>query len=419
MKQVIDRQMLQGIQDILASSLGRIVVFTGARQVGKTTFVKRYFPNYEYISVEDPVANTQYGQLTADMWHSAYPMAILDEVQKMPQLVESVKATYEKFDDVRYILLGSSQILLLNKVKESLAGRCSIFSLYPLTLPELITQGTDNAVQMSPFQRIIKNGMADVMFMPSFMFDKNYAVKMQQWQYYLRFGGYPKLTDRQLTDDLRYEWLSDYVRTYLERDVRDLAMIRDLEPYVKLQQALATDTGQILNETSLSKEIGVTTKTVKNYLQYLSLSYQTLILPAWSRNINKRLVKAPKIHYLDNGVVQAVLKKRGGLTGGEFESAVVSEIYKQVNNIRARVNFYYLRTHDGKEVDLLIETQDGYYAFEIKMAEHVSATDARHLRNLQEFLDKPLLHAFLLSNDNQTHQFSDSITAVSAAYFLG
>ena len=156
-----------------------------------------------------------------------------------------------------------------------------------------------------------------------------------------------------------------------------------------------------------------------NYLQYLSLSYQTLILPAWSRNINKRLVKAPKIHYMDNGVVQAVLKKRGGLTGGEFESAIVSEIYKQVNNIRARVNFYYLRTHDGKEVDLLIEMQDGYYAFEIKMAEHVSATDARHLRNLQEFLDKPLLHSFLLSNDNQTHQFGDSITAVHAAYFLG
>lgn len=108
------------------------------------------------------------------------------------------------------------------------------------------------------------------------------------------------------------------------------------------------------------------------------------------------------------------------MTGNEFESLVVSEIYnKQANNIRANVNFYHLRTHDGKEVDLLIETQDGYYAFEIKMAEHVSATDARHLRNLQEFLDKPLLHSFLLSNDNQTHQFSDSITAVSAAYFLG
>ena len=419
MRTVIDRQMLQGIQDILSSSLGRIIVFTGARQVGKTTFVKRYFPNYEYISVEDPVSSTQYGQLTADMWHTAYPVAVLDEVQKMPQLVESVKATYDKFDDVRYILLGSSQILLLNKVKESLAGRCSIFSLYPLTLPELITQGTNNSVQMSPFQQIIKSGMSGVTFLPSFMFDKNYAVKVQQWQYYLRFGGYPKLTDKQLTDELRYEWLSDYVRTYLERDVRDLAMIRDLEPYVKLQQALAADTGQILNETSLSKAIGVTTKTVKNYLQYLSLSYQTLILPAWSKNMNKRLVKAPKIHYLDNGVVQAVLKKRGGLTGGEFESAVVSEIYKQMNNIRARVNFYYLRTHDGMEVDLLVELPEGYFAFEIKMAEHVSATDARHLRNLQEFLDKPLLHSFLLSNDNQTHQFSDSITAVSAAYFLG
>ena len=118
-------------------------------------------------------------------------------------------------------------------------------------------------------------------------------------------------------------------------------------------------------------------------------------------------------------MLQAVLQKRGGTTGAEFESLVVSEIYKQAKNIFANVSFYHLRTQDGKEIDLLVETQDGYFAFEIKMAEHVTMADARHLMSIDSILDKPLLQGFVLSNDVETHQFTNNIQAVNVAMFLG
>ena len=154
-------------------------------------------------------------------------------------------------------------------------------------------------------------------------------------------------------------------------------------------------------------------------LEYLRLSYQVIILPAWERNAAKRLVKAPKVHFMDNGVLQAILQKRGGLTGSEFESLIIAEIYKQVKNLQIDASFHHLRTQDGKEIDLLVETQEGYYAFEVKMTEHVSSIDARHLLNIEPILDKPLLHGFVLSNDKETHHFSDKVTAVHAAMFLG
>ena len=226
------------------------------------------------------------------------------------------------------------------------------------------------------------------------------------------------MVDEEMTDDERYLWLKDYVRTYLERDVRDLASFRDLEPYVKLQRALALQTGQTVNILGLATALGISSKTVSRYLEYLRLSYQTVTLQPWQRNLNKRLVKTPKIHYMDYGLLQAVLQKRGGMTGAEFESLIVTELYKQAQNVLSDAAFYHLRTHDGKEVDLLVELQDGYIAFEIKMAEHVAKTDARHLMDLDAILDKPVLHSFVLSNDVETKQLSPNVTAVHAAAFL-
>ena len=234
----------------------------------------------------------------------------------------------------------------------------------------------------------------------------------------MTFGGYPALVDEDLTDEDRYRWLAGYVRTYLERDVRDLARINDLEPYMRLQQLMAAQTGQTIVVSSAASDVGVSSKTVKNYLEYLQLSYQVLSLPAWSRNVSKRFVKASKMHFMDFGVLQAVLNKRGGMTGNEFESFVVTELYKQAKNLDSSASFYHLRVQDGAEIDLLVEVPEGYFAFEIKLTEHVTAADARHLKKIEELLDKPLIHGFVLSNDNRTMQITDKITAISAALFL-
>ncbi len=413
------RQIEAKILELKGKPYGRILVFTGARQVGKTTLVRQILSDYTYLSIEDPIKRKSFLSLTAQQWQTHYPKAILDEVQKEPQLIESIKATYDTYSDVRYVLLGSSQLLLMEKVKESLAGRCVIYELYPLTLPELETQGWNDTIRRSVWQNLLTETPQHFEPLPSFLLDERMAQKQVAWQHYTQFGGYPALVAEDMTTDDRYLWLTNYVHTYLERDVRDLASFRDLDPFIKLQHATALYTGCVLNASNFARDLGVTSKTVQRYLEYLRLSYQVLILPAWERNSTKRLVKAPKIHFMDHGVLQAVLQKRGGMTGAEFESLIVAELYKQAKNIFANVSFFHLRTQDGKEIDLLVETQDGYYAFEIKMADHVSQSDARHLMQVEPILDKPLLQGFVLSNDTETHQFSDRVCAVNAAMFLG
>ncbi|MDD4967973.1 MAG: ATP-binding protein [Paludibacter sp.] len=413
-----NRKMAPNLLIKSTSKFGRIIVLTGARQTGKTTLVRKLFPNYEYISIEDPVLRNVYLGLSAQQWKTLYPQAILDEVQKEPAIIESIKATYDQWGEPRYILLGSSQLLLMEKIRETLAGRCTILELFPLTLPEIRTKSWDDTVPESIFQHELNN-KADSVYLPSFLLDKGRAEKMQAYDHYLQLGGYPAVSENDITIDDKFEWLQNYVRTYLERDVRDLASFRDLEPFVKLQQYLALNTGNLINASSIAKQLVISVKTVQRYIKYFEISYQAIVLPPWTKNQNKRLVKSSKIHYLDQGVIQAILNKRGGMTGNEFESAIIAEMYKQAKNVQSQVQFYFLRTSDNKEVDLLLEFPDYYYAFEIKMAGKVSHTDAKHLFNLEEILDKPLKKAFVLSNDSETKYFNPRIVAIHAAMFLG
>ena len=407
-------------QEILAvnnSPFSRIIVLTGARQTGKTTLAQHCFPEFSYLSIEDPVLRLDYKQLTAGQWKALYPHAILDEVQKEPALIESIKSVYDQYNDVRYVLLGSSQLLLLNKVKESLAGRCTIKEVLPLTLPEMLSSSWDEQPAPSWFQNFIKSLKRPDM-LPSFKLHPEFARKTKAFQYYLKNGGYPALVDDSLTDVQRFDWLKTYVRTYLERDVRDLADFRSLEPFVKIQRITALMTGQLVNYSQLGNEAAVSSKTAGRFLNYLGLSYQTILLQPWFSNSLKRLVKSPKLHYLDPGVQRAILQKTGDMSGNEFESAVVAEIYKQFKVTGINGSFYHLRTHDGAEVDLLLEVEEGFIAFEIKMSENITKKDARHLLNLPNILNKPVIQSFILSNDTAVKQFNENITALPASMFL-
>ena len=401
------------------SPLGRIIVLTGARQTGKTTIVKQCFPEYAYFPIDNLLQSSELKKLSAEQWHNNYPKAILDEVQIEPQLISTIKATFDQFEDTRYLLLGSSQFLLLQKVKESLAGRCVIREIYPLLLTELRTNNSTEEVENSFFADFIQNKKTISNVAPSFVLDSKYAVKKQAYDFYLHFGGYPALTNINLTDSERYEWLANYVKTFLERDIRDLASFRDLEPFVKLQLYLANTTSSLANYSSIAKETGVTVPTVQRYIQYMSISYQSISLQAWYSNPLKKLVKAPKIHLLDIGVLRAILQKKGVLSGGEYESAVVAEIYKQIKTYNLPLRCYHLRTQDGKEIDLLLEAEDHFIAIEVKATENADKNDARSFTGLQEILNKPLKHCFVLSNDYQVKNFGENITAMHTAAFLG
>lgn len=412
------RLVFDELNELQQSQLWRIIVLTGARQTGKTTAVHNALPDYTYLAIDDMLQNNDLLKLKSSQWAALYPKAALDEVQKQPALIDSIKAVYDQFSETRYALLGSSQFLLLEKIRESLAGRCFIMEMYPLTLPELQTQTLDDEVEKSFFVKYVSNEKtADDLF-PVFTLEPAYAAKKAAYDYYLRFGGYPVLTHENVTDAERYQWLENYVKTFLERDIRDLAAFRDLGPFVKLQLYLANMTGNLLNYSSIAKETGVTVPTVQRYLQYMNISYQTVSLPAWHANPIKRLVKAPKIHFLDSGVLRAVLQKRGVMTASEFESAVIAEIYKQIKTYQLPLRCYHLRTQDGREIDLLLESEDCFIAIEVKMTENVTKIDGKNFHNLQDFLNKPLKQCFILSNDNEIKHFSGNITAIHAAAFL-
>ncbi|GAB1417193.1 ATP-binding protein [Paludibacter sp.] len=400
------------------SHIGRIIVLTGARQTGKTTIARKTFPNYAYFAIDNVVQSTQLKNLTAEQWMYHYPQAILDEVQLEPQLINTIKAVYDQYEDTRYLLLGFSQFILLQKIRESLAGRCIIREIFPLTLPELLADEIDNKIENSFFVDFINDKINFKHILPSFVLDPKYSIKKEAYVFYLRFGGYPILTKKELTDNERYEWLENYVRTFLERDIRDLASFRDLEPFIKLQLYLANTTSSLINFSSIAKEVGVTVPTVQRYVSYMSISYQSITLPAWHSNPLKRLVKTPKIHMIDIGILRAILQKKGILTGGEFESAIVSEIYKQIKCYNLPLRCYHLRTQDGKEIDLILESEDYFIAIEIKASDKIDKNDARQFNGLQDILNKPLKHCFILSNDNTLKSLGDNVTAMHAASFL-
>jgi predicted AAA+ superfamily ATPase len=399
------------------SRLWRIIVITGSRQTGKTTLANLCLPSYAGLSLENPLERSDYSRLTAAQWKEMYPRAVLDEVQKEPSLIESIKSVYDRYSDVRYVLLGSSQFLLMKQVKESLAGRCLIIELYPLILPELLTGSFDDPVRPSFFVRLF-DGSAKPEMAPFFSLTGDYAAKLSVFEFYLRWGAYPALTQEPLADEERREILDMYVRTFLERDIRDLSSFRDLEPFIKLQRYLANNTGCLINYASIAKETGVSIPTVQRYLLYMEMSFQVTALPAWAANPLKRLVKAPKIHFLDQGVLKGILKKTGNPTGNEFESAVIAEIYKQIKTFRLPFSCYHFRTLDGREVDLLLEGEDFFIAIEVKMSGHIDRRDIRGFKGLGEFLPKPIKYCFILSNDPEAHYFDDNITALHAAAFL-
>jgi len=411
------RSIKERITGIKNSPSGRIIILTGARQTGKTTLAKLSFPEMKYIALDDPMLLGEYASLTADQWHHLYPSAILDEVQKIPAVVESIKSAYDRFPDSRYLLTGSSQLLLMSKVRESLTGRCTIFELYPLTIPEILSRSWSDTVKNSFFQKYLESPDLPPLA-PSFMMDPGFAERDAAFRWYLEFGGYPALVNPGLGNEERYEWLTGYVRTYLERDVRDLANFRFLEPFVRVQKMTSLLTGELINYSDLAREAGITAATAQRFISYLDMSYQTIQLQPWTRNKVKRLTKSAKLHYLDPGVQRAIIGKRGGMSGNEFESAVVAEIFKQARNLNSPVSFYHLRTVDGREIDILIETEKGYIAIEIKMSGRIERTDARHLDGLSGILDKPLLMSFILSNDNSIKLLEEGILALPAAMFL-
>jgi len=392
--------------------LGRFTVVTGARQVGKSTLVQMTFPDTPILRFDSMAERAAYQELTPADWISRYRTVILDEVQKAPQIFDTLKSCFDQDSDLRYVLLGSSQVMFMQGVRETLAGRVALLKLYSFTLPELMDRG-----EVEPQSRFIEllatphqaTSILDAMLDPVIALSDREAIAKHWFDYLLRWGGMPALLDPQMNNQNRMDWLRDYQELYLQRDLGDLARLSDLEPFARTQKIAALRTGELVQFAALGAQAGVAANTAKRYLQYLELSYQIILLQPWFRNTEKRLSKMPKLHFLDNGVRRGILRRTGEVDGHEFESTLVAETIKQANFVNPGAEFSHLRTSDGREVDLLMELENGYYAFEFKLSEHTVDGDARHLRDLSSILDKPLLAGFVLSRDPKARRLSNGL----------
>jgi predicted AAA+ superfamily ATPase len=408
------------IQALSKKSRGRILAITGARQVGKSTLAKKCRGDYQYINLDSPVERSVYTAMLPEQWLLEFPRTIVDEVQKCPAIFETLKACYDQNQDCRYLLLGSSQVLLL---RETLAGRVAIRELYPFTIPELI--GESENTTGSLLIHLLKEQDASLFLKKelkaSYINSSQYANAAKQWAYFCKWGGMPALLAEDWNNDDRFEWLLDYQKTYLQRDLADLANLQNLDAFIRAQKFAALRTANTINYSDLANMSDITSPTAKKFIHYLEVSYQAILLPSWHKNKEKRLSKMPKLHFLDPGICRAILQKRGEVTGSELESAMVSEIYKQLKNARLQVELFHLRTSDGREIDLLLELEHGYVAIECKQSSKATAKDARHLKELGALLDKPLLTSIVVSHDLHVRQDPkiENLFYIPFPYLLG
>jgi hypothetical protein len=398
----------------------RLVVMTGARQVGKTTLARELYGDLLYLNLDSPGERDRLAGVPAEGWAKTVGPAVLDEVQKTPDALEKIKWAYDAGALDFSVLLGSSRILLLDQVRESLAGRVFLYELWPLTVAELASwYGGDLCRRPLVVQLVAEpeRALARLSEVAGTKVGPAVGAAQSAVRHLLEWGGLPALLEYQGDD--RLEWLESYQATYLERDLADLARLRDLEAFVTCHRLAALRAGCLLSYSDLARDAGVPVTTVRRYLRYLELSYQTLRLPPWAGNPAVRLVKTPKLVWFDLGVQRVLSGQLRGLTGEQYETAVVGQILTTLQALGARAESSFLRTAGKLEVDLILEPQDALLAFEVKGRGEVSPRDARSIERARGVLGERYRAGVVVYRGERVERLTETVYAVPDWWLLG
>lgn len=337
-----------------------VITVTGPRQSGKTTMLKQIFPHLHYYSLEDLDTRSFAMEDPVRFLHLHEDGMILDEVHNYPELLSYIQGIVDEQPQKKFVLSGSSNFALLKKVSQSLAGRSGVFELMPLSIEEVKGQieYVDDADQL------------------------------------LYQGLYPAVCSCKNIPKFLYP---SYVKTYLERDVRDLLNVKDIRLFNMFLKLCAGRIGSVFNASEIAGEIGVSSKTIQTWVSILQASYVVYLLPPYFENSRKRLTKSPKMYFCDTGLACTLLgiesaeqlafdKMRGHL----FENLIVVELLKRRLNEGKESNLYFYRDSNQNEVDILVNNGSSLDAIEVKSAMTYNPSFEKALLKVNEWVNPPV-----------------------------
>ena len=358
---MIENYISREMQDLLkeAAQYFSVICITGPRQSGKSTILKEMFPqaikyslkdvNVREFALNDPVAFL--GQTTE--------MMFIDEVQKAPELFEYIQGIVDGNPDRKFLLSGSSNFELMSSLSESLAGRAGVFELMPMSINEIREQTSGK-----PLDTLLYDGL-----FPAICAKKNIA-------------------------DLFYP---SYVKTYLEKDVRDLLKIKDIMLFLKFMKLCAARVGSLFNASEIANEVGVDSKTISSWMSVLTASYIVYLLPPYYENISKRLIKSPKLYFCDPGLACYLLEiespkqlSRDKLRGNILENLVVMEAVKHRMNAGKEGGVFFYRDSNGNEVDILLKEEGEITALEVKSSMTYNTEFEKSLKKISGWIKTPV-----------------------------
>lgn len=349
-----------------------IIAITGPRQSGKTTFSKQLRPEYSYVNLED-ITNREFAKNDPKGFLNTYKNgAIIDEIQYVPELFSYLQVFTDERNQVgEYIITGSQNFLLMQQISQSLAGRVALFTLLPLSLKEL----------------------------------KDSEYSFSNWESYAVSGSYPR---KILFDIDGRDYYANYLSTYVERDVRLLKNITNLDLFQKFIFLVAGRVGQLFNQSSLGNELGVDNKTINSWMSLLETSYIAYRLYPYHSNFNKRIVKTPKVYFYDTGLLSFLLgiKSEQEMSqhfakGSIFENLIITEFLKNAYNKGDTPIFYFWRDHANNEVDLLIENYPKIDIYEIKSSTTIKMDFFKGLNHFKGLHSSVNAHLIYGGTENQ------------------
>lgn len=387
-----------------------VVLLCGARQTGKSTLVQSLtageFPA-SYVSLDDP------GMLAAALIDpqgflrgQRYPL-VLDEVQLAPQLFRAIKLMVDRNRRPgRFLLTGSANVMLMPQLSDSLAGRMQVLTLWPLSQGELTRQGE------SFVDRVFRKGFASL----------SQAASLLDSRAFLRIvlsGGFPEVVLRRNLGRRR-AWFEAYVSTMLQRDIRDFAEIEGRAQLPRLLAMLAAQAMSLVNISELSRGTGIAQTTLKRYLSLLEATYLVQPLPAWSGSIRKRLIRTPKIMFIDTGLLShlldvdmARLRRHPQWSGPLIENFVGQELCKQLTWSRTNARLYYYRAADGREVDFVLEGGGGrIVGIEVKASATLGGQDVKGMVDLAQTTGERFHRGIILYGGSEVIPFAKNIHAL-------